>query len=290
MRILLAASAFLLMAATFGFSSSNDADGDGLDDALEQMLLKQFTPRFWIAESDCDVKPAEFAPGVEKAAVTAQNGTIYGQAFPVVGAVELHYYHLWGRDCGRMSHDLDAEHVSVLLVQEGSRWRARYWYAAAHEDTLCDRGSAARAFALGAEWTGAEVWVSRGKHASFLTEKLCRMGCGSDRCDRSVKLEVKQIVNLGEACKPLNGAVWVKDARWPLESKMTSDFPSTLMSKMDRSKKVVKAETPNYPGQALALAGSQTADAMNTANEKTEGALVKARQSVKDWVKKRLDY
>ena len=74
--------------------------------------------------------------------VQEENGTIYGQAFPRAGnpnQVELHYYHLWRVDCGEMGHNLDTEHVSALLGRgQTSKWKALYWYAAAHEETVCD--------------------------------------------------------------------------------------------------------------------------------------------------------
>jgi hypothetical protein len=265
-----------------------DLDRDSIQDALEQRLLERFLPRFHIAVGDCDGMPAEFVPGRPDALVKARNGTIYGQAFPVAGGVELHYFHLWGMDCGRVKHALDAEHVSALIVQDKGEWKARYWYAAAHEDTICDRGSAAQASALSAEWTGAPVWISRGKHASFLSESNCKLGCGSDKCDRSEKLVVKQVVNLGEPKYLMNGALWVFASGWPLRNKMESDFPMSLRTELDGAKGITAANFQNPAVQPVILAGSQTIDALALANSKTENAFEKAKKSVKGWLGKYL--
>jgi len=276
MRILLAMA---ILAAAGG-----DEDQDGLADALEQQLLDRFLPRFYIAVDDCDLRPAEFVPNSPKPTVKAQNGVIYGQAFPSAGGIELHYYHLWANDCGRASHKLDAEHVSVWLAYEAKEWRARYWYAAAHENTACDKGTAVRADLVYAAWRGTEVWVSRGKHASFLDQKACRLGCGSDRCDRSQPLFPPRVINLGEEGKPLNGAVWTASRDWPLEQKLQSDFSPELMARLDASTAVIGVPAVNYVAQPFALGYNKTADSLGLANRKTEGALGKA----KNWVRQRL--
>src|SRR5436190_1600529 len=89
---------------------------------------------------------SEFPPAV------ARNGTIYGQVFPRQGLampdrfIEIHYFHLWTRDCGRAGHPLDVEHVSVLVHADredspATDWNATYWDAGAHENTVCDVSS-----------------------------------------------------------------------------------------------------------------------------------------------------
>jgi hypothetical protein len=187
-----------------------DSDHDGLSDDLEQALLAQFAPSFMVNRQDCSNVPAEFTPMETSPTVLAENSTIYGQVFPWSGAdakeptVEIHYYHLWKKDCGRMGHDLDTEHVSVLIRASGndpltSSWRAIYWYSAAHEDTVCDASQMTRASTLNAADHGATVWISAGKHASFLNEKLCSHGCGGDICEKMAPLSVGKIVNQGKA-------------------------------------------------------------------------------------------
>lgn len=276
----------LLLALVLLAPPTPDADQDGLADALEQTLLAQFAPRFLISPHDCDGKPAEFEPDRPAPAVKARNGVIYTQAFPLPGGIELHYYHLWARDCGRNGHALDPEHVSVFLIEDQGQWRARYHYAAAHEDTACDRGTAVRASTQFAEWRGVEVWISHGKHASFLSPDHCgRLGCGSDRCDKPDRLLVPRLINLGEPGRPLHGSVWAASPLWPLAARMQSDFPPSLRAQLDQSPGVILAVTPNYVAQPVALAASKTLDSLSLANKKTESALIKAKR----WVKKRLD-
>src|ERR1700733_6235995 len=123
-----------------------DSDNDGMSNVLEQALRIQFEPVFMVGRHDCSETPAEFHPDVRTPEPEQENGTIYGQVFPAKTSTdarpvaEVHYYHLWKKDCGPHGHPLDAEHVSVLIrasdTHSGSaKWKALYWYAAAHENT-----------------------------------------------------------------------------------------------------------------------------------------------------------
>ena len=98
-------------------ASAQDLDRDGLGDSFEQALLARFIPTFYVSAGECDGLPAAFSPGTVHPTVAARNGTIHGRAFPAAnGRVELQYFHLWARDCGRGGHALDAEHVSALIA------------------------------------------------------------------------------------------------------------------------------------------------------------------------------
>lgn len=264
-----------------------DSDQDGLSDALEQALLLRFAPSFEIDPEDCAGRPALFVPGRANPTPESEDGTIYGEATPreVAGRsaplVELRYFHLWRSDCGRMSHRLDAEHVSVL-VQEGDevespqRWNAVYWYAAAHEDTACDASQITRAKTLGAEQSGATVWISRGKHASFLNRDLCARGCGGDDCRHDQTLAVPRIVNLGEAASPMNGSVWSASAQWPLAAKLErSDFSPESVARLERlpDSDIAWVYPSKRPEQAAIAAGISTADALEMSNRKTDTAI-----------------
>ena len=293
-----------------------DSDGDGLSDALEAELLEQFQPRWMISNADCSVMPAQFQSMATVPTVVADDGTIYGQAFrqtlpgaAVHDVVELHYYHLWRRDCGQKGHPLDAEHVAVLLQKEGGdkpEWRAAYWYAAAHEDTVCDASQVARASTLDAEKKGATVWVSSGKHASFLSEELCTHGCGGDLCHDMKQVKTPALVNLGEMSHPADGALWVSSPRWPLAEKMKrSDFLETRIARIERlpDTDIAWANPAKRPAQvaiyggnatvggiatggrdtdaALSLANDKTNNSLDTAQRKTGNALSKSYKNVK---------
>ncbi len=234
--------ALLLLSSTCTAASAADRDGDGIPDDLEQAILDRFLPAFHLAAADCDVAPAEFQPGTATPAVRSKNGTIYGQVFPVSGAsghdsLEVHYYHLWAQDCGQPPHLLDAESVSGLLrgslaEDRAGAWQAVLWYAAAHENTLCDMSNAARATALGATEKGPDVWISADKHASFLDRELCLKGCGKDRCDTTQALRPPLIINLGEPGRLLGPFDWVRSPAWPLADKMQPDFTEAVLARM----------------------------------------------------------
>jgi hypothetical protein len=278
-----------------------DTDRDGLPDTLENALLARFSPQFFISAEDCSAQPARFEPDVPVPTVAADNGTIYGQAFPAenhTGEIELHFYHLWRRDCGEMGHRLDAEHVSVLLRRDASRgskeesqdaadWKAIYWYAAAHEDTVCDASQITRARTIGAETEGAQVWISAGKHASFLTAVLCTHGCGGDRCTHMRPLQTAEVINLGELDAPMNGATWMSSSEWPLTDKLRrTDFSEQRIARLDHLPEtdVAWANPTKRPAQAAILGanagiggaatGARAADtAMVVADNNTSSAL-----------------
>lgn len=272
---------------------AGDLDRDSLEDTLEQALLEQFLPRFYLSQGECDLAPAEFAAGSAEPRPAARNGMIYGQAFPYrttdgVRRVELHYHHLWSRDCGRGGHALDAEHVSALVSESGGKWRADYWLAAAHEGTVCDRGMARTA---GVE-ARAEVWISAGKHASFLSEAECnRGGCGGDDCKSPRKLAVPRVINLGEPGALMPGMQWAASSRWPLLAKMGSDFSPELLARLDSAEGLTPTASSmrgvhttlavgNKPVSALDTAASKTGAALNASAGGTGGFLKRAARGV----------
>ena len=282
-------------------ASPQDTDHDGLSDAFEAALLHRFEPRFIIDSHDCSGQPALFAPHSATPQSVRDDGTIYAQAFPrSINAshrsdseIELHFYHLWRTDCGRMGHPLDAEHISVLLSGEGTDvkdWHAIYWYAAAHEDTVCDASQITRASTLHAEDRGATVWISQGKHAAFLEEELCRRGCGGDRCTDPTPMPIASLINLGELQAPMNGAAWVESPRWPLAEKMgRTDFTAARTSRLDAlpltdiawANPALRPQEAAIAGGNAAidgtlLGGSSTSSALALGNRRTDTALVVA--------------
>jgi hypothetical protein len=249
-----------------------DSDRDGLTDELEQALLVQFAPRFLIGQGDCSNVPAEFQPGILAPQVKTENGAIYGQIFPAKGlpdgasVVEIHYYHLWRVDCGRHGHPLDSEHVSVLVRASGpdlrvATWKALYWYAAAHENTVCDVSQIARASTLHAEDAGPPIWISPGKHASYLNQPLCQSGCGADRCERMTPLAPAKLVNLGEPEHPMNGSLFIASAAWPLAAKMAeTNFPSPVLARLGKlpDSQIAWFNEGRHPSQGVIAISSET--------------------------------
>jgi hypothetical protein len=243
-----------------------DVDRDGIDDALEQALIEKFEPTFYMHASDCDISPAEFTPGNPRPTVANRNGALYAQVLRSGDSLEVHYYHLWGKDCGRrMSHDLDAESVSVLLRKVGDTYEAVYWYAAAHENTLCDMSHAVRAVR---PEKGGSVWISKDKHASFFSRELCAQGCGNDDCSGTKKLNPATILNLGEPDAPMNGATWIASPAWPLAAKMRPDFTPELLVRMpqDKSIQLLPAREPAKGMRTTIKVAGTTYGALETAN------------------------
>jgi hypothetical protein len=309
-----------------------DTDHDGLSDVQEQMLLERFVPRFQVSGKDCAVMPALFKEGVVRPTVVERDGTIYGQVTPRSqvtpqgqvtprktakggdAVVEVHFYDLWSVDCGRLGHLLDAEHVSVLLRAAAmdspvEDWRAVYWFAAAHEATVCDASEVAAAKALDAEKQGATVWLSAGKHGAFLSEAICTQGCGGDRCTEMAPLEVKRVINVGEPGAAMHGAVWAGSSAWPLAAKMQSDFSAAAIARLEQGGGVpvemngahgsVKGTiyvansvangvgtSGTNTGAALNTAGANTGAALDDANAKTEDALTKSARATGGALKK----
>lgn len=281
-----------------------DTDHDGLSDALEQSLLTQFLPAFQIASADCATLPAEFEPNHPTPKTIAENATIYGQVFPTKSSsneknenptAEIHFYHLWSKDCGPHGHHLDTEHVAVLVQASSpdltaAKWTALYWYAAAHEATVCDASQIARASTLHATDHGATIWISPGKHASYLNETLCQHGCGADRCVQMVPLPAGKIINLGEPDHPMNGSVFLASNEWPLLTKMTTtNFPDSPLARLNAlpetdiawflpgnhpAQQVIAASLTT--GQAIGVGGHDTDAAISLANDQTGNALEKS--------------
>lgn len=289
---------FLIAIAIAAPAASQDLDRDGVADLLEQALLEKFAPTLLLVKGECDDLPASFAPNVLSPRVVARDGTLYGQAFRIPSAddrvlVELHFFHLWARDCGRRGHDLDAEHVSAIVSAAGLdapayAWIADVWYAAAHEGSVCDASSGARASVIGAEAFGPRVFVSSGKHASYLAPGQCKSGCGGDECGDDRVVAPSRIINIGERGAPLNGALWIHSDRWPLQEKLRSDFDPALRARLyDSNVDHVVPLMRHWRGpQAPVLAGDTALDGLEIASESTRGALVTAKRAVGKFFRK----
>lgn len=270
----------LLLSGLLGNSTAaaQDLDRDGLPDALEQALLERFLPTFVISAGECDGLPASMLPDRRDPVVAERDGTVYGHVSRVPGAagvvdLEIKYFHLWGRDCGRPSHDLDVERVSTLVRASSidalpDAWRAVYWYAAAHEGTVCDASSGAAAETLRASNGGPFVYVSRGKHASYLNRGHCKWGCGSDLCDPGSPSPHAAVVNVGEIEAPLNGATWIRSGKWSLAAKLAPDLNEARRAQFDaRPTSVLALRIGLRPYQAPILGGDTGLDALVASGE-----------------------
>jgi hypothetical protein len=274
--------------------TSGDLDRDGIPDQLEQALLEKFQPTFMISPLDCDLQPAEFQSGTKDVIALDRNGTIYGQVFrppandSTNGVLELHYYHLWARDCGKMDHAFDAEYVASLIHMEHAgdaieNWTALYWYAAAHEGTVCDTSTIVRAMAIAPQDGGPRVWVSAGKHGSYFNRESCELGCGQDRCVNSVPLQASKLINVGETGATLNGAEWTSSAKWNLAQKMQTAFSPEMLAAADKpGSEPVLARRSNTQWQSTIAAMGTSLDAAGLGPQHTSAALSTARTKTRN--------
>jgi hypothetical protein len=264
----------------------DDLDGDGVPDELEARLLQRFAPTWMISAEECDLLPAELRRDTPTPTVVARNGTIYGQVSPSPHrsgdgvSLEIRYHHLWARDCGRAGHDLDAERVAALvhagrLDAPPGDWAAVYWFAAAHEGTVCDSSHGAAAVALGAQASGPRVWISRGKHASYLAEPLCGGGCGGDRCPSMRPFVARQVINLGETASPLNGAVWVASNRWTLSERTGPVFTPAVLARLGSPEpaRVVSLHDTSGTMKTVVMVGGVSAAAFNRGRQDAGAAV-----------------
>jgi hypothetical protein len=287
MKLLLLACAGLLATAA-------DLDRDGLDDAFEQQILERFRPTLLLSAGECAGRPAEFVAGSAAPRARVRNGALYGRVFPIgEGTLEVQYFHLWDTDCGRGGHPLDVEHVSGYLraasnAAPAEEWTALYWYAAAHQDTMCDASMGGKAASIGAVMHGPFVWVSRGKHASYFSPASCGWGCGGDVCKDAKAMPPGPLVNLGERGAPLNGAVWVESPQWNFASKFKSDFPPEALAQFEQLEgdKLISMNASLAPVKAVILGGDSTLDGLAIGQEHTGNALSTARKHTGGSLKK----
>jgi hypothetical protein len=277
--------------------SAVDSDHDGLSDELEQTLLAKFRPTFMTSASDCAVRPARFKAGEADPTPIAADGTIYGQVFPTANhRIEVHYYMLWDKDCGRISHPLDAEHVAALISNEGGEPKALYWYTGAHERTVCDISSGTRAQAVNAASSGPTIWSASGKHALYFKKEMCAHGCGADSCEDDRELaQAGDVVNVGELKAPVNGALFTASPRWLLSTKMDTDFPPEVIALIDATpseaistlrgrstlRGTIQGSGMVYDNisESAATGAHHTEAALDTANTQTSNSLDKATKA-----------
>lgn len=147
---------------------------------------------------------------------------------------------------------------------------------------MCDVSQIARASTLKAEQSGATIWISTGKHASFLNEALCHRGCGCDIRNDTKPLVISRIINLGELDEPMNGALWTSSPNWPLAVKLGgTDFPPGPIARLNElpSTDIAWFHPGRHPTQGVIAISSSTADALGTSGENTLSAISVARDS-----------
>ncbi len=156
--------------------------------------------------------------------------------------------------------------VSVVLIQSAMP---------SSENTICDASHAARSSFVNAEHQGPRVWISAGKHVSFLGLELYHGGCSGDNCAGMRVMTVTAIIDIGERAAPMNGAVWIESPAWPSAAKMQTDFTETVLRKLNTAEGpgIIAVNEAQAPVNAVVHAGSAGVGALSTADQKTDGAL-----------------
>ena len=154
---------------------------------------------------------------------------------------------------------------------------------------MCDVSQIARASALDAEHHGPGVWISPGKHASYLDRSLCApsTGCGADSCKAMTPLRTARIINLGERGHPMNGSVFLASTQWPLAGKMeTTDFPANPVARLNAlpAGDIAWVSPGRHPAQGVIAVSSTTAQSLDRSGANTTSAVGLAGKSTESGV------
>lgn len=222
-----------------------DADQDGMDDRLEEKLLRQFMPKIiqFSDEScpgpalngtgDTNLIACHIYPIPQQYTRSSSYDSILIHPVPVVAAHQLvpgliWYYPkvkvncavLYGQDCGALGHTADVEGFNFSLRYTGpdtvagwmydtimSHWMGDTIQTISHAGTLCQHIETRPMKSLYVSWGADSVYASPDKHGNYLTIG----GCGSSficnpGCGATQQIKHVKPVNLGEP-----GATMVAD-------------------------------------------------------------------------------
>ncbi|HEV8324353.1 MAG TPA: hypothetical protein VG389_22235 [Myxococcota bacterium] len=177
-----------------------DLDGDGLDDAVEQMLAESYLPFM-------SLSPMDGCPTM---------GIVFRLTPHALDATKVHviYDVLYDEDCGAGGHVGDDE-VFAATIDPAVPAPAGILAlrAISHQGTPCeavtDCGCAAGGLTAceTQSWMGASwpvVYASRDKHGSYVFEGTCDGACFfTNYCDLAPTPAVPLLVNAGEPGAPL---------------------------------------------------------------------------------------
>ncbi len=187
-----------------------DADGDGLVDAWESLVLERLRPRIELDEGEEILKDAK-----GKIAMVGRVTPRPGSASSVMVYIILAYSRDYG-SCGFTSHNGDNERVALELSVKGSDATVRRVYTAAHEGAASDDGHVYADKELVTELRFLEekgeprwvVFASRNKHATYANVDRCNahsmIPCLAEKCAADGVSDVEAfrvlppIVNAGE--------------------------------------------------------------------------------------------
>ena len=115
-----------------------------------------------------------------------------------------------------------------------------------------------------------KVWISPGKHASYLNQTLCQGGCGADKCANMVALAPGKLINLGEIGQPMNGSLFISSSAWPLADKMANtNFPAGPVARLNQlpESDIAWFNAGRHPAQGVIAVSSSTEQAIARAGK-----------------------
>ncbi|MCW3126979.1 MAG: gliding motility-related protein [Bacteroidetes bacterium] len=222
---------------TVTIPSITDADQDGMDDRLEQLLLNKFMPKIIQFSDESCPGPALDGTGdsnlivchiypvpqqytrsssydsilVHPVALVPSRGLVPGLIwyYPLV---KVNCAILYGKDCGALGHTADVEGFNFSLKYIGpdtlagwmydttlTHWMADTIQTVSHAGTLCEHVETLPMKSLYISWGADSVYCSPDKHGNYLTIG----GCGSSficnpGCGNTKSLKHVRNINIGE--------------------------------------------------------------------------------------------
>jgi hypothetical protein len=184
-----------------GYCVTSDADGDGLDDALEREVAERNFPALRLAGDEGCGQPSGVIYRVRRHPGAARR-------------LAITYVVLYNQDCGELNGHLgDDEAFAITVDLDASPGvDATVGVAAwAHAGTSCGSTSSCETSAGTAACGNTpqpggtpqvRVFSSRNKHANYLSTDTCASNC-FDSCDPAGPLWTGAMVNVGEPGRPM---------------------------------------------------------------------------------------
>jgi hypothetical protein len=197
-----------------------DLDQDGLGDWCEWAIARSFRPTLMIHVNDEDPSREPYW-AAKLYQETGSNCFLYPAPCYSPQFVQVFYAPAYHRDpggaLGLYAHRGDSEFMVLWVYFDSNdgRWKTLFMYTSAHYDAYPDysRLNFATEMEYPSNYLGyAKIWVSRNKHANYITKGRCDTGglVGFDTCDNNQdagRLLVDRYRNLGSSSHPILSTV-----------------------------------------------------------------------------------
>ena len=253
-----------------------------------------------VGVQDCSGIPTEFRPGVKKPEPETDDGTIYGQVFPSKAAggalptAEIHYYHLWRRDCGAMvmrwipsmCRCSCARPAAISIPQHGRRCTG---ILQPTKTLFAMKSQIARASTPHAVNHGARIWIIPGKEASSGTGSLGLAGCGETNVQHAC-LEPGKLINL-ERLAGREGDFHRLECLAASAQNCNTNFPAGPVARLNQlpDSDIAWFNAGRHPAQGVIAVSSSTQQALARSGQNTTSAISVAGDSTNTLPKSNLE-